>query len=333
MKAEKVFAKKINERFSKKQNEMKRLPAQMGGGDGSLRVTGLNNFVYVTIADKTLPAFNNRVPPKKGLRVWVGYSPEEPNLFQVLSTRSDAPAGDVDTTIGGYAPAIRYEWLARYGGEDPLNVHLRAFTPLKLGISSAGGLNVNLFNGYVYSGGYIHVARQDIDMTAHVPSTSGKCALVLVTINTSGTVVSTKGSEVNIADLVVTDLPAIPSSTVFVCGAVRVYNGQTVFQERKTNTDFVDLRFAGLAGGAIVLPSHNTLGGLQGGTSSQYYHLTSAQHSGLVNSSGTTLHFHAHNNMSDMQGGTSGEYYHLTSAQYLVLANDIQLKKRIWFLC
>ena len=29
------------------------------------------------------------------------------------------------------------------------------------------------------------------------------------------------------------------------CG---VYNGQTVFQERKTNTDFVDLRFAGLAG-------------------------------------------------------------------------------------
>ena len=88
---------------------------------------------------------------------------------------------------------------------------------------------------------------------------------------------------------------------------------------------------AGLAGGAIVLPSHNTLGGLQGGTSSQYYHLTSAQHSGLTNSSGTTLHFHAHNNMSDMQGGTSGEYYHLTSAQYLVLANDIQLKKRIWF--
>ena len=213
---DKVFAKKINERFSKKQNEMKRLPAQMGGGDGVLRVPGLNNFVYVTIADKTLPAFNNRVPPKKGLRIWVGYSPEEPNLFQVLSTRTDTPAGDVDTTIGGYAPAIRYEWLAKYGGEDPLNVHLRAFTPLKLGVSATGGLNVDLYSGYVYSSGYIHIDRQDIDMTSHVPSTSGKCALVLVTINTSGTVVTTKGSEVNVADLVVTDLPAIPS-ILFLC--------------------------------------------------------------------------------------------------------------------
>lgn len=292
---DKVFAKKINERFSKKQNEMKRLPAQMGGGDGVLRVPGLNNFVYVTIADKTLPAFNNRVPPKKGLRIWVGYSPEEPNLFQVLSTRTDTPAGDVDTTIGGYAPAIRYEWLAKYGGEDPLNVHLRAFTPLKLGVSATGGLNVDLYSGYVYSSGYIHIDRQDIDMTSHVPSTSGKCALVLVTINTSGTVVTTKGSEVNVADLVVTDLPAIPSNTVFVCGAVRVYNGQTVFQERKTNTDFVDLRFAGLAGGSISVSAHNTLSGLQ--------------------------------------GGTTGEYYHLTSAQYTALPNDIQIKKRMWFLC
>jgi len=110
-------------------------------------------------------------------------------------------------------------------------------------------LNVNLYFGFIFSSGvYTYIAQQDLDMTAHIPVTTNKAALVFVTIDTTGTAVMTKGAEVNISDLVLTDLPAIPTNTAFVCGAVRVYNGQTVFQEMHTNTDFIDLRFPTYAG-------------------------------------------------------------------------------------
>jgi hypothetical protein len=243
----KKFSKKLNSRFAKKQNEMMRQPAIMGDGNGNLLVTGFENFVYITVGDKSMPVFNNRVPAQIGVKVWVGYAPEEPTLFQVLSTRSESPAG-VETGFVGYAPAKRYEWHALNGGQDPLYVHLRAVTPLRLGVSStanAATLYADLYRGFVYIGtAYKAVARQDIDLYSHIPSTAGKAAFVLITIDNTGAVVQTKGSEVDIAALAITDIPAIPTGTVFTCGAIRVYNGQTSIQDGRTNTDFVDLRFS-----------------------------------------------------------------------------------------
>ena len=119
MKPSKLFAQKLKAKFSEKQDEMQRQPGVMGDGAGGLIPAGLNNFVYVTIADKVLPIFNNRVSPQIGVKVWVGYASEEPTLFQVLSTRSETPAG-VDGSHFGYAPAKRYEWNAT--GEDRKSV-------------------------------------------------------------------------------------------------------------------------------------------------------------------------------------------------------------------
>lgn len=48
----------------------------------------------------------------------------------------------------------------------------------------------------------------------------------------------------------------------------------------------------GTVGGASVF-DHNSLTGLQGGTASEYYHLTSAQHTDLTDSGDSALHFHA----------------------------------------
>lgn len=254
MKARKQLSNKLKQRFDEKQNELDRRPAVMGDGAGNLYVTGFDNFVYVTMGDKAVPVFNNRVPPQTGVHVWVGYAAEEPTLFQVLSTRSESPAG-VQTGFVGYAPARRYEWMARNGGQDPLSVHLRAFTPLKLSVSPEGWMFVDLYRGFVYSSGaYIAVPRQNIDLYAQIPTTAGLAAFVLITINTSGTVVQTKGSEVNIEVLAITDIPAVPAGTAFVCGAVRVYYGQLEVQEGRTNTDFVDLRFPGYAGGGLWQP-------------------------------------------------------------------------------
>jgi hypothetical protein len=253
--ASKKFSKKLNSRFAKKQNELARQAGEMGDQNNNLFVPNMDGFVYVTIGNKSLPVFNNRVAPQIGVKIWIGYAVEEPTLYQVLSTRSETPAG-VETGYGGYAPAKRYEWHALHGGQDPLSVHLRAFTPLKLSVSDTvisydnfSAVYVNLYRGFVYTGaGYIAIPMQDVDISAQIPTAAGKAAFVLISINYMGAVIQTKGAEVDIDALVITDIPAIPAGTVFVCGAVRVYTGQTVVQEGRTNTDFVDLRFPGRIG-------------------------------------------------------------------------------------
>jgi len=243
--AEKYFAGRLAKRLNEKQNRLDKQPGILGNGQGQVTVAGLPNFVYVSIGDKALPVFNNRVIPQAGVKVWVGYSDEEPTLYQVLSTRSDAPAQANDGGFTGYAPAKRYEWLATNGGQDPLHVHNRAISFLKLGVSAQGGMFVNVFRGFIWTGtAYQHIDSTDTDLTSYIPATSGKAAFVLVTISTTGTITFTDGADVDIALLDVdTDIPAVPANTAFVCGAVRVYNGQTEVREARTNSDIVDLRF------------------------------------------------------------------------------------------
>lgn len=76
----------------------------------------------------------------------------------------------------------------------------------------------------------------------------------------------------------------------------------------------------------VTTRSHQDLQNLQGGSSTERYHITSTQATAiasfnstqwtdLTDGGGTTLHTHTHNSNTSMQGGTAGEYYHLTSAQ------------------
>lgn len=290
MNAKKQFSQKLKERFSQKQDELQRIPGVMGDGNGHLYPDGISNFVYVVFADKSMPVFNTRVAAGLGVKVWVGYAPEEPNLFQVLSLRSETPTGSVEIAQG-FAPAKRYEWQAVGGGQDPLHVHLRAFSPLKLGMSASGGMNVDLFRGYVHNGTtWLKIDRQDLDFTSYIPATTGKAAMVLVTIDNTGSIILTDGADVNIEDMDITALPSIPANTVFVCGAVRVYYGQEKVQEGRTASDFVDLRFPGVAAGASGTIDHTALTNLN---STNYYHLTQANHIDLTDGGTTTLHYHS----------------------------------------
>jgi hypothetical protein len=246
---EKKFTKKLNARFSKKQNELHRDAGVMGDPNGNLTVDGLDNYVYVTVAGRSFPAYFNpsRITPKAGVKVWVGYSPEEQNLYQILSTRSSIP-DQSGATQAGSAKRTFFD--------------IRSITFLRIGMSASGGMNVDLYQGRIWSGTeHIPVARQDIDISSHVPVTSDKAAFVLITINTAGSVVQTKGGEVDITALAHADIPAPPDGTAFVCGAVRVYYGQTTPIEAETNTDFVDLRMVdyglntGGSGGVYFAPS------------------------------------------------------------------------------
>lgn len=247
MDASKKVTRKINERFARKQSVLWRVPAEMGDGLGNMKVPGRDGYIYVRVNNKPMAVYNNRVPNQNGTGIWVGFAPEDPQLIQVLSTRGSTPTGE-QTGYIGYAPAKRYEWHAVHGGQDPLYVHLRAMTPLRLSVSDTETLPeemfVNLYRGFIFSGsGYIHIDRQDVNLYDQIPTTADKAAFVLITIDTSGAVIQTKGSEVDIDALALSDIPDIPSDTAFVCGAVRVYYGQETVQEGRTNTDFVDLRF------------------------------------------------------------------------------------------
>ena len=245
-KADKVFARKLNNRFAKKQNELSRQPGVMGDGNSNLAPSGLNGFIYCVVGDKiaTLPC--NRVQPEYGRRVWVGFAPEQPTIFQVLSYLTDSVSGSTQFPVG-FAPAKRYEWGAVGGGQDPLHVHLRAFSPLKLGMSTACGMNVDLYRGKVVVGGkHINIPRQNINLSAHIPTIANKCAKVMISIDDTGAIIQTKGEEVDINILAPSHRPAIPANTIFVCGCIRVYYGQTKIQEGRDNSDFDDLRFPGI---------------------------------------------------------------------------------------
>lgn len=238
------------------------LPAQLGDGGGVVDVPGMSYHVYARVAGGAAQAvYNDRVPPINNLLVDVGNTIEDPRKFQVLGARSYNPGGVGSTPQTGYAPAIRYEWMAPGGGQDPLHVQLRQYMPLRHGPSS--GMTIQLQPGLVYtpSGSVVNVASQTASMTAHIPATTGKAALVLITVNTSGTLVATKGTEYTLTDkttpaLVLAMLPAIPASTIYVCGAVRVYNGQTAVTEGRISSDIIDLRDSGINSTMSSITAH-----------------------------------------------------------------------------
>lgn len=223
----------------------------MGDGFGNLNVAGKPGYIYVTIGGVAYKAYCDRVAPQYGKEVWVGVSTEggkSGNFYQVLSARAINSADGSLVRGSGYAPAKRYEYMATDGGQDPLSIHLRAFTPLRVGMSASGGMNVDFYGGIINTGaGRLALARQNIGLGAHIPSAVGKAAYVLITIDAAGGVIQTKGSEVNIATLNDSDIPPAPANTVFESCAVRVYYGQTTPQEGRINTDFRDLRFPGLS--------------------------------------------------------------------------------------
>ena len=224
--------------------KLKRWPGRLGNNYGTVKVPDAENLVYVRVAGKgTVRAFNNVSDYQYGRAVIVGYSKEDPDKLQVLSVRTSQSGG-----IGGgsgtqFAPASRYRWMDLAGGEDPVYIELRQFMPLRPGMG--GGMNLQISRGIVRtSTGFALFPTQNVDLTSYIPTTSGKAALVLVTIDDSATIICTKSSEEDIVDIPNLAIPTPPTGTIRVLAAVRVYVDQTDILEARTNTDLVDLRFA-----------------------------------------------------------------------------------------
>lgn len=95
----------------------------------------------------------------------------------------------------------------------------------------------------------------------------------------------------------------------------------------RADLKWINLDFTGSNITDIASKSHQALDNLQGGSSTERYHVSATQATAiaafnatqwtdLTDGGGTTLHTHTHNSNTSMQGGTTNEYYHLTSAQH-----------------
>jgi hypothetical protein len=94
--------------------------------------------------------------------------------------------------------------------------------------------------------------------------------------------------------------------------------GRAIIQKGATELDSVATTFGTSLPTAAGVDIHNDLGGLQGGTANEYYHLTSSQHTGLTGGSNTTLHSHDYDKYTSWSAKDhDGTTYTVTSGDTL----------------
>jgi hypothetical protein len=245
--------------LSRKQDVLLTFEGELGDGNGNVQVTtvGRENYSYVRVNGGVQEVYNVRVPLHDGLRVIVGYESSQSALFQVLGARAGTEYVP-GTTIPGTSnplPAEYYQW----GGSDPLFIDKRLWLPRRISILSSDdplytGFSVRFYWDFFWDGtDWLVLPEQVLDLLSFVPSTSGKEAFVLITLDTSGVLVCTDGSDVNIGIGVPSDIPSPPEDTSDVLAAIHLYYGQTAIEEDDETTDISDLRFtffSGSGGGA-----------------------------------------------------------------------------------
>lgn len=220
----------------------------VGNGAGVVNVPDRDGFVYVRIDGASVPeeVYNDSIPVANDLAVILGIDPSQPNVKRIWRARY------VQGLTGGTLPtqitASRFRWMAPGGGQDPLFVEKRQIMPLRPGPYS--GMVVQVARDFVKTAsGYVQVNNTTADLTSYRPTTAGYAAWVLLTLNSTGALVLTKGTEVGTTALTMADIPTAPGGSVMELAAVRVYAGQTAVQEARSNTDIIDLRYTSNASG------------------------------------------------------------------------------------
>jgi hypothetical protein len=279
--ARNVLREVLQEKMAQKADTVKFYRGFLGDGAGHVEVTGMPNYVYVTMSDGQVVKVYNKVAPKIiNLPVTVGIDPHQKDsqLLEVLSVRNIPRPGSTENAYHVDAHHASHEWLNPDGGTDIVYIQLRQFMPLRPTI-------VLPFSLYIFksilliSGICTEVGGVTISLFPYVPSTTSVSSFadipakyVLVSLSqTTGSLTVTSGTLKTLGTLALSDIPALPNNSVPLC-AVRLYATQGYIDESRINTDLIDLRW-----GMFSSPNHNFLQGLQGGTSGEYYHLTLAQ--------------------------------------------------------
>jgi hypothetical protein len=230
--------KLIEQQFNRKQDILRAVPGVLGDGQGNVDAGG--SMAYARMANQAIVVLNRRAPLINELPVWIGEDPLQPGTIQVLSYRETLRDRSSSAPL-----IVNHGETHRYPNPDTTWIELEQFMPFRLVVS---GLGLILYGRPIWSGtAYVDVPMTDpadpINIAAHIPSTSGKAAWVLITISDAGAVVETKGTEVDLADLELDDIPAAPAGTLFVLAAVRTYYGQDRIVRSREGSDLLDLRY------------------------------------------------------------------------------------------
>ena len=225
-------------------------PAPQPGllGDGATNVIAGDNLVYVRVNGLKTTAVCNSVQPVDDLPVWLGYDIYDPKTYRVLGERIITGGGGGTSVIGAHAPTHAY------GGRDPVKVDSRQIMQLRMYVIASGLYTIGVVPGTIYidnmpkligtdnlDGTYTHAT---IDLITHMVTTADKAKYVMITIDNTGALVATAGSEVDLTALdYETDMPAPPANWRYILGAVRMFAGQMEIVEHAENNDYLDFRW------------------------------------------------------------------------------------------
>lgn len=218
-------------------------PALLGNHQNQVAVPGQANMVYIRFFDNAEAiVYNNAVPELLDLPVKVGYEDDAKSLRVLGRLQRNRYTEDDRTvaTVGKHGETHR--WLSMTGIDDPVPVELRQFMPFR--IEPAGDFKINVYRGVAYFGtsAFTYDGVQELNLISYLPEGNKEC-FVLITLDSDGELVLTKGSEVTMPNLQLSNLPEPPANTRLVLGAVRLFAGQTAIHESRIVTDLLDLRF------------------------------------------------------------------------------------------
>jgi len=229
-----VFRAALNTR----QPQLSYWPGFLGNEDGTVQGSDPDK-VYVRYPSETSPAVevvNGGVPFQAGLRIMVGFRPEQPELVQALGTADVrmSVVGNIIPTMRAHAP--QHLW----GYSDPVYIMLRQL--VNLAVYSNGDLTVRLMAGVVRVGVLdVIVEQQTLDLEPYLPA--GAC-YVLISCGADGVAVLTVGATVaSTSALTPADVPATPPGH-YRSAAIQLFDGQTIIRDGLALTDIFDLRLA-----------------------------------------------------------------------------------------
>jgi hypothetical protein len=231
----------LKERLDSKLDVSQPIQGVLGNAAGVVQVPGKPNYAYVSVRGTVIEVLNKRCASLPGLGVWIGKDPIEGDIVQVLDYRASALDGASGTSSLLRMHGAEHAW----GGTDPTHIwslqimdgRVTAYQnlsiivyPIVLDIAGVGVVSVS--------------AMTPVDLTSYMPTAADSSLWLLVSIDATGNLVYTKGNTVLSADLALLDIPPVPSGSVMILAAVRLYTGQTILYEAISGSDILDLRGA-----------------------------------------------------------------------------------------
>jgi hypothetical protein len=219
--------------MAKKADLTRELIGRTGNASGIVQAPGTTNMIYVRVGGSTMKVINDLVPLIPDQEVVIS---QEKDGWRVKGTRAQRSGGGTPTSIPHGETHELY-------GSDEVAIDLRQITNLRVR-PVRGTLTVTVGRGVIVirGGAKVVIPSSPVDLSGHVPTTTGKSRWVLVSVSPAGEITLTDGADFDTSATDLTTIPAKPAGHKRLA-AIRMYYGQTVITENRLATDVIDLRF------------------------------------------------------------------------------------------